>query len=66
MFDTMKTHFDSKQVKFTHLNCQEGSAEVCEEYNKSHSVQIILLDMTVEDLDISLYSVDLGKTLVYL
>lgn len=59
MFDTMKTHFDSKQVKFTHLNCQEGSAEVCEEYNKSHSVQIILLDMTVEDLDISLYSVDL-------
>ncbi|CAO3637792.1 unnamed protein product [Mucor hiemalis] len=59
MFNVVKEHFDKKQLKFTNINSQEDSVKICEEFNQSHSVQFILLDMKVKDLDISLHSVDL-------
>lgn len=61
VFLAVKQYFDSKNVKFTTLNGGDDYSKKCEEYNKSHAVQFILLDMKMDDLNISLDSVDLGK-----
>lgn len=59
----IEEYLKSKRSKFTNLNNYEAAVETCDVYNKSHTVQNILIDMNLEDLDISLHSVDLGNFL---
>ncbi len=60
VFQGIKQYFDKKNIKFNTLIEGENHTDVCEKYNASHSVQFILLDMKMEDLSISLDSVDLA------
>jgi hypothetical protein len=59
VFDFIKQHLSAKKIKFTHLNKNENAMDLCEEYNASQKVQFIILDMKLEDLNISLHAVDL-------
>ncbi|GAA5799059.1 hypothetical protein HPULCUR_004468 [Helicostylum pulchrum] len=61
VFKAIEAHLKAKKKKLTHLDDIYASDSICEEYNQSHSVQFIFLDMKMSDLDISLHSVDLGK-----
>lgn len=61
VYKSIEDHFVSKKIKSTHLQSKDNATAICEEYNQSTKVQFIILDMKVEDLDVSLQSVDLGK-----
>jgi hypothetical protein len=39
----------------------QNIGEKAEEYNKSRAAQVVLIDMSLDDLSISLHSVDLGN-----
>ncbi|KAI7863744.1 uncharacterized protein EV154DRAFT_194688 [Mucor mucedo] len=49
----------SKRSKFVNLNNYDSATETCDNYNKSHAVQMILIDMNLEGLDVSLHCVDI-------
>jgi hypothetical protein len=48
-------------VKSFHLDNLQNIEEKAEEYNKSKAAQVVLVDMGLDDLCISLRSVDLGN-----
>ena len=62
VFRASKEYFTKNNVKFVTLEHSANASEKCIDFNKSMSVQYILLDMNVEDLNISLDSVDLGMS----
>lgn len=61
IFKSIEQQLKSKRIKFLNLNDSDLANGTCEQFNKSNSIQIILMDMNLDDLDVSLYSVDLGK-----
>ncbi|KAG2234331.1 hypothetical protein INT48_000781 [Thamnidium elegans] len=59
VYKAIEEHLNAKKKPLTHLDNIHNSNSICEEYNQSHSVQFIFLDMKMCDLDVSLHSVDL-------
>ncbi|GAA5811103.1 hypothetical protein MFLAVUS_004532 [Mucor flavus] len=59
VFKALEAHLKVKKKKLVHLDNIYDSNSICEEYNQSHSVQFLFLDMKMSEIDVSLHSVDL-------